>query len=241
MNRSPVINGIISIVLVWSCTIWSTSAAADQPSDIDPYQTLNQKIFSFNIFLDDHIARPVAKFYVAVTPDPVERGIANIFDNLKEVTNVFNDLLQGKFTQAANDSGRFAINSTVGIAGLFDVASQLSLKKSDGEDFGQTLGYWGVPEGPYVMLPFMGPSTLRDAPSLFVDQKTDPLDYLDNSTDEAVTTALNVVNTRASLLEYDNLLSGDNYTLIRDVYLQRRAYQVNDGEVEDEFDDLDDY
>jgi phospholipid-binding lipoprotein MlaA len=91
------------------------------------------------------------------------------------------------------------------------------------------------------MLPFMGPSTLRDAPSLFVDQKTDPLDYLDNSTDEAVTTALNVVNTRASLLEYDNLLSGDNYTLIRDVYLQRRAYQVNDGEVEDEFDDLDDY
>jgi phospholipid-binding lipoprotein MlaA len=241
MNRSSVINGIISIVLVWSCTIWSTFATADQPSDIDPYQTLNQKIFSFNKFLDDHIARPVAKFYVAVTPDPVERGIANVFDNLKEVTNVFNDLLQGKFTQAANDSGRFAINSTVGIAGLFDVASQLSLKKSDGEDFGQTLGYWGVPEGPYLMLPLMGPSTLRDAPSLFVDQKTDPLDYLDNSTDEAVATALNVVNTRAALLEYDNLLSGDNYTLIRDVYMQKRAYQVNDGKVEDEFDDLDDY
>ena len=241
MSRASLINGIISIVLLWCCSIWSISVVADQAADVDPYQAVNQKIFSFNKFLDDHLARPVAKFYVAVTPDPVERGIANVFDNLKEVTNVVNDLLQGKFVQAANDSGRFAINSTLGIAGLFDVASLLSLKKSDGEDFGQTLGYWGVSEGPYIMLPFMGPSTLRDAPSYFVDQLTDPLDYLDNSTDETVTAALNVVNTRASLLEYDNLLSGDNYTLIRDVYLQRRAYQVNDGEVEDEFDDLDDY
>jgi phospholipid-binding lipoprotein MlaA len=164
-----------------------------------------------------------------------------MFDNLNEVTNIFNDLLQGKFTQAANDTGRFGINSTLGIGGFFDVASLLSFKKSDGEDFGQTLGYWGVPQGPYVMLPFFGPSTLRDAPSRFADQLTDPLDYLDHSTDRAVTTALSLVNTRASLLEFDNLLSGDSYILVRDVYLQRRAYQVTDGAVEDEFDDLDDY
>ena len=241
MKRSSLINCIISIILLWCCSIWSISVVADQATDVDPYQAVNQKIFSFNKFLDDHLARPVAKFYVAVTPDPVKRGIANVFDNLEEVTNVVNDLLQGKFVQTANDSGRFAINSTLGIAGLFDVASLLSLKKSDGEDFGQTLGYWGVPEGPYIMLPFLGPSTLRDAPSYFVDQLTDPLDYLDNSTDRAVTTALSVVDTRASLFEYDNLLSGDSYTLVRDVYLQRRAYQVNDGAVEDEFDDLDDY
>jgi phospholipid-binding lipoprotein MlaA len=241
MNRSSVINGIISIALLWSCSIWSMPLFANQSSDVDPYQTVNQKIYSFNIFLDDHIARPVAKFYVAVTPDPIERGIENMFDNFEEITNVFNDLLQGKFAQAANDAGRFGINSTLGVAGLFDVASLLSLKKSDGEDFGQTLGYWGVPEGPYIMLPFLGPSTLRDAPSYFVDQLTDPLDYLSNSTDRTVTSALSVVNTRASLLEYDNLLTGDNYTLIREVYLQRRAYQVNDGAVEDEFDDLDDY
>jgi phospholipid-binding lipoprotein MlaA len=117
----------------------------------------------------------------------------------------------------------------------------LSLKKSDGEDFGQTLGYWGVPEGPYLMLPLLGPSTLRDAPSRFVDQLTDPLDYLDDSTDRAFTTGLGLVNTRASLLEFDSLLSGDSYILVRDVYLQRRAYQVTDGAVEDEFDDLDDY
>ena len=241
MSRASLINGIISIVLLWCCSICSISVVADQAADVDPYQAVNQKIFSFNKFLDDHLARPVAKFYVAVTPDPVERGIANVFDNLKEVTNIVNDLLQGKFVQAANDSGRFAINSTLGIAGLFDVASLLSLKKSDGEDFGQTLGYWGVSEGPYIMLPFMGPSTLRDATSYFVDQLTDPIDYLDNSTDRAATTALSVVNTRASLLEYDNLLTGDSYILVRDVYLQRRAYQVNDGAVEDEFDDLDDY
>lgn len=234
-------NAISSISLLWLCLLLPMSVVADQSVDIDPYQNINQKIFNFNKSLDDHFARPVAKTYVAVTPDFIERGIANMYDNFDEVTNVFNDLLQGKLAQAANDSGRFVINSTLGLAGFIDVASRLSLKKSDGEDFGQTLGYWGVPEGPYLMLPLLGPSTLRDAPSRFFDQLTDPLDYLNNSTDRAATTMLGFVNTRASLLEYDNLLSGDSYTLVRDVFLQRRAYQVNDGAVEDEFDDLDDY
>ena len=142
---------------------------------------------------------------------------------------------------AAHDTGRFAINSSLGVAGLFDVASWLSLKKNDGEDFGQTLGYWGVPEGAYLMLPLVGPSSLRDAPSRIVDRITDPLKYIDDSADRMAGSALSLVNTRASLLEYDNLLSGDSYTLVRDVYLQRRAYQVKDGAVEDEFDDLDDY
>jgi phospholipid-binding lipoprotein MlaA len=241
MKISSKANTIISISFLWLCALSSITAVADDSVNVDPYQHINQNVFSFNQSLDKYIARPVAKMYVAVMPDFAERGIANMFDNLNEVTNVFNGLLQGKFTQAANDTGRFGINSTLGIAGLFDVASLLSFKKSDGEDFGQTLGYWGVPEGPYIMLPFLGPSTLRDAPSKFVDQLTDPLDYLDHSADRAVTTALGLVNTRASLLEFDNLLSGDSYILVRDVYLQRRAYQVTDGAVEDEFDDLDDY
>ena len=241
MKISSKANTIISISLLWLCILSSISAVADESVNADPYQQINQTIFSFNQSLDEYIARPVAKMYVAVMPDFAERGIANMFDNLNEVTNILNDLLQGKFTQAANDTGRFGINSTLGIGGLFDVASLLSFKKSDGEDFGQTLGYWGVPQGPYIMLPFFGPSTLRDAPSRFADQLTDPLDYLDHSTDRAVTTALSLVNTRASLLEFDNLLSGDSYILVRDVYLQRRAYQVTDGAVEDEFDDLDDY
>lgn len=241
MNRSSAMNAIISIVLVWSCFFCSFSVAADQASDADPYQNINQKIFSFNKSLDDYIARPLAKFYVAVTPDFVERGISNVFGNLKEVTNVFNDVLQGKFSQALNDAGRFGVNSTLGVAGLFDVASLLSLKKSEGEDFGQTLGYWGVPEGPYLMLPLIGPSTLRDAPSKVVDRITDPLDYLNHNTDRIIVRGTELVSMRASLLEYDNLISGDSYTLVRDVYLQRRAYQVTDGAVEDEFDDLDDY
>lgn len=241
MNRSSAMNAIISIVLVWSCFFCSFSVAADQASDADPYQNINQKIFSFNKSLDDYIARPLAKFYVAVTPDFVERGISNVFGNLKEVTNVFNDVLQGKFSQALNDAGRFGVNSTLGVAGLFDVASLLSLKKSEGEDFGQTLGYWGVPEGPYLMLPLIGPSTLRGAPSKVVDRITDPLDYLSHNTDRIIVRGTKLVSMRASLLEYDNLISGDSYTLVRDVYLQRRAYQVTDGAVEDEFDDLDDY
>jgi len=237
MNRSSlIINGIISIVLLWSCSV-----VADQSSDIDPYQKINQKIFSFNQLLDDNFARPIAKFYVAVTPDFVERGIANIFDNLDGITHVFNDLMQGKFSQAAKDTGRFGINSTLGVAGLFDVASLFGLQKSDGEDFGQTLGQWGVPEGPYLMLPLVGPSTLRDAPARLVDNLTDPLDYLNKSSDRVAATALQLVAARASLLEYDNLLSGDSYTLVRDVYLQKRVYEVSDGKVEDEFDDLEDY
>ena len=170
------------------------------------------KIFRFNKPLDDNFARPVAQFYVDITPDFVQRGIANMFDNFDEVSNIFNDLLQAKFAQAANDTGRLGINSTLGLAGLIDVASLLSLKKSDGEDFGQTLGYWGVPAGPYLMLPFLD-STLRDAPSKYLDRLTDPLDYLGDSTDRFAGTAFGLVNTRASLLEYDNLLSGDSYTL----------------------------
>ena len=136
MKISSKANTIISITLLWLCTLSPISAMADESVNIDPYQHINQYIFSFNQSLDEYIARPVAQMYVAVTPDFVERGIANMFDNLNEVTNVFNDLLQGKFSQATNDIGRFGINSTLGIAGLFDIASLLSLKKSDGEDFG---------------------------------------------------------------------------------------------------------
>lgn len=241
MKKSSKANAITSIFLLWLSGLWAVSVVAEDASEIDSYQTVNQKIFRFNQALDDYVARPVAKFYVAVTPDFVERGISNLFDNLDEVTNVVNALLQGKFSQAANDTGRLAINSTLGLGGLIDVASQLSLKKSEGEDFGQTLGYWGVPKGPYLMLPLLGPSTLRDAPSKYVDQLTDPLDYLVNSSDKAVASVIGFVDTRAALLEYDNLISGDSYTLVRDVYLQTRAYQVSDGAVEDEFDDLDDY
>ena len=164
-----------------------------------------------------------------------------MFDNLNEVTNIFNDLLQGKFTQAANDTGRFGINSTLGIGGLFDVASLLSFKKSDGEDFGQTLAVWGVGEGPYLMLPLLGPSTLRDAPSKFIDSLTNPLSYSDDVRARNSAQALDLLTTRVSLLAVDQIATGDRYLFVRDVYLQRNRFLVNDGAVEDDFGDFDDF
>lgn len=227
---------ILSLVL-----LLSFQTAANPVNESDPFEKINRSIFSFNQTLDDYLLKPVAKFYVAVTPDPVERGISNLFSNLKEITNASNNLLQGKVSQASVDLGRFTLNSTLGVVGLFDVASGLGLKKTDGEDFGQTLGKWGVPAGPYIMLPLMGPTTLRDAPARFVDDITDPIDYIDEDSQKMATTGLSVVSMRAALLNYDNMLSGDSYSLIRDVYLQKRAYEVNDGTVDDEFDDLEDY
>lgn len=227
---------ILSLALVF--TYQASANPADNP---DPFESVNRSIYSFNQTLDDYFLKPIAKFYVAVTPDPMERGISNVFSNLSEITNASNNLLQGKASQASIDLGRFTLNSTLGVVGLFDVASSFGLKPTEGEDFGQTLGKWGMPAGPYIMLPFLGPTTLRDAPTRFVDDLTDPLDYIDQDNQKMAATGLSVVSMRASLLNYDNMLSGDSYTLVRDVYLQRRAYKVTDGAVEDEFDDLDDY
>ena len=227
---------ILSLVL-----LLSFQAAANSVNESDPFENINRSIFNFNQTLDDYFLRPIAKFYVAVTPDPVERGISNLFSNLNEITNASNNLLQGKASQASINLGRFTLNTTLGVAGLFDVASSLGLKETEEEDFGQTLGKWGVPAGPYIMLPFLGPTTLRDAPARLVDDLTDPLDYIDEDNQKIAATGLSVVSMRASLLNYDNMLSGDSYSLIRDVYLQKRAYEVNDGAVEDEFDDLEDY
>jgi phospholipid-binding lipoprotein MlaA len=209
--------------------------------DVDPYQSFNRTTYKFNQKLDKYFARPVAELYVSIAPKPVERGVSNLFANLNELTNVVNDLMQLKFAQAANDMGRFVINSTVGLGGLIEVAGPLGLKKSEGEDFGQTLGKWGVAEGPYLMLPLIGPSTLRDAPAKFVEKLTDPLFYTDDVAVRNGMNAISLVSKRAELLEFDGLFSGDSYILVRDVYLQRREYLVKDGVVEDDFDDLDDY
>ena len=174
-------------------------------------------------------------------PDPVERGVVNFFSNLDELTNIANDLLQAKFGQAANDTGRFLINSTLGIGGLFDVASRAGLPKGEGEDFGQTLGAWGVGEGPYLMLPLVGPSTLRDAPSKYIDSFANPVSYMDDVSTRNSLRLVGLVSMRAELLGLDDAISGDSYLFVRDVYLQRRDYLVKDGAIEDDFGDLDDY
>lgn len=212
-------------------------AGSDQA---DPLEDYNRVMFSFNDKADRWVLKPVAKGYRYVTPDFFERGVSRMFSNLGEVLNVVNDLLQGKVGQAGNDGGRLLINSTIGIAGFFDVAKHAGLERSDGEDFGQTFGVWGVGEGAYVVLPFWGPSTLRDTPSLLLDSVFNPIGEVDHVPTRNQLYGAKVVSVRADLLEAEKLVKGDRYTFIRDVYLQRRHFLVNDGEVEDDFGD-DDY
>ncbi|MDX2465173.1 MAG: VacJ family lipoprotein [Porticoccus sp.] len=201
----------------------------------DPWEGFNRKVFIFNDTLDTYALKPVAKGYRAVTPDPVEDGISRMFSNLGEIVNVLNDVLQGKFGQAGNDTGRFLVNTTIGLVGFFDVADDLGLPKNEGEDFGQTLGVWGVGEGPFLMLPLFGPSTLRDGPARIVDQLVNPISEVDHVPTRNTIYGVDIISTRADLLKAEELVSGDKYSFIRDVYLQRREFLLNDGKVEDDF------
>jgi phospholipid-binding lipoprotein MlaA len=219
-------------------TLFSSSLYAEE---VDTFEGINRNMFYLNERLDQYALRPVAVVYTNVMPNPLERGIGNFFSNLDEITNVVNDLLQGKFKQAGHDGGRFLINSTIGVAGLFDVAERAGISKSDGEDFGQTLAVWGVGEGPYLMLPLVGPSTLRDAPSKFIDSLTNPLSYSDDVSARNSARALDLLTKRVSLLAIDQIATGDLYLFVRDVYLQRNRYMVNDGAIEDDFGDFDDF
>jgi phospholipid-binding lipoprotein MlaA len=224
--------------ILLSLPLLSSSLQAEEQ---DSFEGFNRNMFYFNDKVDQYALRPLAVAYTEVMPNPLEQGVANVFSNLNEVTNVVNDLLQGKFKQAGHDGGRFLINSTIGMAGLFDVAERAGLSKSDGEDFGQTLAVWGVGEGPYLMLPLVGPSTLRDAPSKLIDNLTNPLSQSDDVRLRNSARALDLLTTRVSLLAVDEIASGDRYLFVRDVYLQRNRYLVNDGVIEDDFGDFDEY
>lgn len=209
-------------------------AIADENDD--PLEPINRVIFEFNEVVDDNILEPVAKGYKYVTPDPVERGISNFFSNLGEINTIANDLLQLKFQQAAKDSLRFVVNSTIGVLGVFDVATTLGLSKNK-EDFGQTLGFWGVPNGPYLVLPFLGPSSFRDAPGAFVDYELSPVEQLHHEERQALR-LMNIIETRAKLLRATKILdtaAKDKYIFIRESYLQKRESLVRDGENEEEF------
>lgn len=205
--------------------IASMMAFAETPED--PYEDFNRSMFSFNETVDKYALKPIAKGYDAVTPNAVQKGVSNFFSNLGEIPNTFNNLLQGKWDETASSTFRFVVNSTFGVFGLFDVASEMGLKQYK-EDFGQTLGYWGVDSGPYLMLPFFGPSTVRDASGMVVDYSLyDGLDLYDVSEDDKwAARGLNVIQLRAKYLSAENMVFGDRYSFIRDVYLQSRAGDV---------------
>ncbi len=224
-----------TILLLMGFLVSNQAVADSTEMTPDPWEGFNRKVFVFNDTLDTYTLKPLAKGYRAITPDPVEDGISRMFSNLWEIVNVLNDVLQGKFGQAGNDTGRFLVNTTVGLVGFFDVADNFGLPKNDGEDFGQTLGVWGVGEGPFLMLPLFGPSTLRDGPARIVDGLMIPIYEINHVPTRHAIYGIDVISTRADLLKAEELIKGDKYSFIRDVYFQRREFLLNDGKVEDDF------
>lgn len=218
---------ILLLALVGGCA----SVPDEYRDPRDPLEPYNRGMYKFNKAFDDAVFKPIAKGYKAITPEPVDRGVTNFFNNIADVTSAVNNLLQFKLSRAGSDLGRVAMNSTVGIAGFFDVATNMGLP-SYKEDFGQTLGYWGGEPSPYLVLPFLGPSTLRDTIGLGGDIVTDPLFSLERNTVYWGFVALDAVNTRADLLTAGKILEEaaiDPYIFVRDAYLQRRRSQIYDG------------
>jgi phospholipid-binding lipoprotein MlaA len=218
----------------------SLAACATGGNPKDPWEGVNRKVFVFNEKLDAWVLKPVAQGYDAAAPLPVRTGVSNVFGNVEDIWIGLNNLLQGKPVEALSDLGRFTINSTLGILGVFDVATELGLEKHE-EDFGQTLGVWGVGDGPYVMLPFFGPRTLRDTGGLVVDTFASPLGYISDIPQRNITRGLKVVSDRADLLSAEKALDDaalDRYSYLRDFYLNRRKSLIRDGKrVRDEDDE----
>ena len=210
----------------------------------DPLQAYNRVMFAFNERADQYALKPVAKAYRFITPKPVQFVVGNFFSNLDDLWSGFNNLLQGKGKAAASDTARFFVNSTLGFLGFADVATEMGLEKHN-EDLGQTLGWWGVPSGPYFVIPLLGPSTIRDATSRLVDAYGQPYMWQDGH--DALKWSLwtvDKVRTRASLLDAEGALNDaalDKYTLMRDGWLARRRNQVYDGDPPDEDDAADPY
>ncbi|WP_432474313.1 MlaA family lipoprotein [Amphritea sp. HPY] len=230
-RHSVLPTGIVALVL----SLFSYSAIAG-PTESDPWEGFNRVMFEFNDTLDSYALKPVAKGYKAVTPDIVETGIGNFFGNLSDVGSFLNNLLQLKGEAAVQDMSRVVFNSTIGLAGFIDVATPMGLPEHN-EDFGQTLGYWGMQTGPYLVLPLLGPSNVRDGLGLIPDSMVDPVGEVDHIRTRNSLYGVRIIDNRAQLLAAESLLNGDRYTALRDAYLQRREFMVNDGEVSADFDD----
>jgi len=228
---------ILPLLLIFPLSLAQAQVLVDE-NDVDPWEPMNRHIFALNDGLDKYLMRPLAQTYHIVMPDIGERGVGNFFANLYDANAAFNSLLQWRLPEAAQSAGRFLINSTAGILGFIDVATPMGVSPYR-TDFGHTLAIWGVDSGPYLMVPFFGPRTLRSGTGTIVDVYAAPEAFIDNVRLRNSLYALELVDGRAQLLAGDELLSGDRYIFVRDAYLQQREFFVNDGVVEDKFSDYD--
>ena len=247
LSISSLIIRAMMVVLLSTTTVHAWAASNDsgyQDSSNydarDPWQPFNRKVFAFNDFLDRWFLKPVARGYRAIMPRFLDDGVTNFFSNLGEPINLVNSLFQLKPDAAMTATGRFLFNTTFGLGGFFDVAGRMGLPAHD-EDFGQTLGYWGVGTGPYLVLPFLGPSDVRDASGMTVDYfSPENLWSYIHAPDWYYLRGLDAVDTRADLIPAEGLIEGDRYTFLRNAYLQRRQFLVKDGKVDDPFTSGDD-
>lgn len=231
----PVLKTIKSLLLTLTIAATTASCASlDGPSpEHDPFESYNRAMFSFNDTIDEAVLKPVAAAYRDYVPTPIQSGISNFFSNLGDILVILNDILQGKFSQARDDALRFFTNTVFGLFGIFDVATYMELPKHH-EDFGQTLAVWGVSDGPYLVLPFLGASTVRDTAGLLVDSTADPVYNISDNDLRLAAIAVKAIDTRADLLGASKVLDQaafDRYAFLRDAYLQRRNYLVHDGNV----------
>jgi phospholipid-binding lipoprotein MlaA len=230
---------LLCVLLLGGC------ASSTYHNPKDPLESFNRSMYTFNDTVDKAVLKPAAKAYNVVVPPPGRMMISNFFSNLDDVIVTANDLLQLKVKQALSDAGRIVVNSTVGLLGLVDVASHVGMDKHD-EDFGQTLGYWGIGNGAYLVLPFFGPSSVRDGIGLYADSRISPLQKVSNVPARNEAYATKAVSLRAGLLSKEKLLDEaaiDRYSFLRDAYLQRRKSLVYDGNPprDKHYDDYDDY
>ena len=207
----------------------------------DPFEDLNRDIFIVNEKLDEKLLKPAALTYRKVTPQFARTGVTNFFNNLEEIDTTINQVLQGEIKYAFNDAGRFVINSTIGLFGLIDVASKMGLERHE-EDFGQTLGVWGFDSGPYIMIPFLGPSNPRDLLSRPISSFLSGTFAMEDNDVKITLVGIDALETRERLLDAETLIIGDKYIFVKDAYIQSREYEINNGSTEDDefLDDMED-
>ena len=222
------------LVLLFSLSVFSEEIS-------DPFEDLNRDIFIFNEKLDEKLLKPAAIAYRKVTPQFARSGVTNFFNNLEEIDTTINQVLQGEIKYAFNDAGRFVINTTIGLFGLIDVASKMGLERHE-EDFGQTLGVWGFDSGPYIMIPFLGPSNPRDLLSRPISSFLSGTFAMEDDDVKITLVGIDALETRERLLDAETLIIGDKYIFVKDAYVQSREYEINNGSTEDDefLDDMED-